>query len=356
LGDGGNRWAYVKGRVTTGRDESGLAPHQYEGSDVISMGGATPPGKTAAEAFRDSVEATALGWAAGFIDSAGVGILETLEASYEAGGMLPIGGRFNKYPLGLLQKSGVKDSLSGYSSETYVAAEALNPVQAQLGYAKGLIAGATVPVPGGGATGIRPAVVASRTATGARTVRTAASAANRAAVPPTNFANYGSEFLDDAFRWPSGEAGKCVAPGISKPPANAVGASGKNAAAREFLGVGGEFDAYSGRGGGINAQLGGDGFIDFVIQKADHTPDGATMFREMMAAYGTNAKGIRGTWFGTGTLTSNFRAYKRGIAAGLTPEASAAATFTGDMAREYGYSTVRIVEDTDIMVKVEFTR
>lgn len=80
------------------------------------------------------------------------------------------------------------------------------------------------------------------------------------------------------------------------------------------------------------------------------------MFNEALRAYGSNVKGIRGTWLGGGDLSSNFDAYKANIKAGLDPKAAAAETFTGKMATRAKFTKVTIVSDTDAKVVVEFTR
>jgi hypothetical protein len=59
LGDGGNRWAYVKGRVTTGRDESGLAeekeqpPRGSGGEEIVVYDIEVPAERSALGRFWD---------------------------------------------------------------------------------------------------------------------------------------------------------------------------------------------------------------------------------------------------------------------------------------------------------------
>jgi hypothetical protein len=80
------------------------------------------------------------------------------------------------------------------------------------------------------------------------------------------------------------------------------------------------------------------------------------MFNEALKAYGSNVKGIRGTWLGGGDLASNFDSYKANIKAGLDPRAAAQKTFTGTMATRAGFTTVTVVSDTSSKVVAEFTR
>ena len=124
-------------------------------------------------------------------------------------------------------------------------------------------------------------------------------------------------------------------------------------------GVGDSFSAYvTEDGGGIYAEMGNDQMLDYVIQKKEGlTPRGGEMFEEMMAAYGKNVKGIRGLWKGEGEMRSNFDGFKAGIAKGLSPEqAAATSTFTGVMATRAGFTKVRVIENGELRVIVEFTR
>ena len=83
------------------------------------------------------------------------------------------------------------------------------------------------------------------------------------------------------------------------------------------------------------------------------------MFNEVIAAFGANnIKGIRGTWIGGGDLATNYDAFQKAAAAGLSPEQAAVKTFTGEMARRAGFTKVRIIENNEASKKVvvEFTR
>ena len=82
------------------------------------------------------------------------------------------------------------------------------------------------------------------------------------------------------------------------------------------------------------------------------------MFNQALAAYGTNVKGIRGTWIAGGTLADNFNAFKAATASGkMTPEEAALTqTFTGKMAQRAGFTNATVTKNTDRLVEVEFRR
>jgi hypothetical protein len=122
------------------------------------------------------------------------------------------------------------------------------------------------------------------------------------------------------------------------------------------LGPGQDFSAHVEGSDGVLASLGADGILDLYIKAGANTPRGREMFSEALRAYGSNVKGIRGTWLGGGDLRSNFDSYKASLRAGLDPSAAAADTFTGKMATRAGFTTITIVTDTDAKVVVEFTR
>ena len=56
-------------------------------------------------------------------------------------------------------------------------------------------------------------------------------------------------------------------------------------------------------------------------------------------------------------MAANFNSYKVAIRSGKTPQQAAGNhTFTGHMAKKYGYKKVRIVTDDWMIVEVEFTK
>ena len=77
------------------------------------------------------------------------------------------------------------------------------------------------------------------------------------------------------------------------------------------------------------------------------------MFNEAMEAFGTNVKGVRGTWLGGGDLADNFDAFKAALKTS-TPEEAAFKTFTGHMAEKHGFTNARVITNDARKVVVEF--
>ena len=67
-----------------------------------------------------------------------------------------------------------------------------------------------------------------------------------------------------------------------------------------------------------------------------------------------NVKGVRGTWLGGGDLADNFNAFKSALEKGVSAEDAAFSTFTGHMAKEFGFTNSRVVENSAGKVVVEF--
>ena len=85
---------------------------------------------------------------------------------------------------------------------------------------------------------------------------------------------------------------------------------------------------------------------------------GTDMFHSMMARLqqeGVEVSAIRGAWL-NGTDSVNFAQYQTGIANGLAPEQAAANTWTGNLARQYGYPDVQMLDDQSSNVYVLFKK
>jgi len=129
------------------------------------------------------------------------------------------------------------------------------------------------------------------------------------------------------------------------------------AAPSQPLGPGETYVAHAGQEGqGLMAHLDNDGVLNLYIVAGEGTPRGGAMFHEAMQAFGTNVKAVRGTWIGGGGLSSNFDSFKSALAAGKPPEEAAFSTFTGTMAKRYGFTKATIVTNNPDKVEVEFTR
>jgi RHS repeat-associated protein len=138
-------------------------------------------------------------------------------------------------------------------------------------------------------------------------------------------------------------------------------ATGNLPVAASTLGPGETLLAHNSPAGGkagLMAQLGKDDrILDLYIAKGPNTPTGGEMFEEAIKAFGlSNIKGIRGTWLGGGDLRTNFDAFQKAIKAGLTPEQAAFETFTGAMAKRFGFTKATVTTNEAKKVVVEFTR
>jgi hypothetical protein len=112
---------------------------------------------------------------------------------------------------------------------------------------------------------------------------------------------------------------------------------------------------------GLVAYLEPDGLLSLAIQadkKNDPptTPKGGEMFDEAMRAFGSNVRGIRANWVGTGEMTDNFDSFKAALKSGLPPEEAAFHTFTGHMAAKWGFTRATIELNNDEKVILEFRR
>ncbi|NVB36395.1 hypothetical protein G6O69_01035 [Pseudenhygromyxa sp. WMMC2535] len=109
---------------------------------------------------------------------------------------------------------------------------------------------------------------------------------------------------------------------------------------------------------GLMASLDKDGTLHLYIAAGEHTPKGGAMFREAIDAFGADSiKAIEGRWGGGGDLASNFDAYKAAVARGVSPETAALDhTFTGHMAKKFGFTEVELLKDNSKLVVPVFTR
>ncbi|MCY0924133.1 hypothetical protein OS965_39510 [Streptomyces sp. H27-G5] len=76
-----------------------------------------------------------------------------------------------------------------------------------------------------------------------------------------------------------------------------------------------------------------------VLAEKGVTPPGSEMIADAMAAIGGNAKGMRGTWLGGGSMKGNLDSFNAGIQSlRLSEEEAARRTFTGKMDSNYGFN------------------
>ena len=97
---------------------------------------------------------------------------------------------------------------------------------------------------------------------------------------------------------------------------------------------------YGGPEGGLLAHLDESGVLNLGIEVRPTTPRGSQMFAEAMKHIGPEVHAIRGTW-GT-SMPDNLNTFNRLLIEGKTFEEAARATFTGTMAKRYGFSKVQV--------------
>lgn len=77
--------------------------------------------------------------------------------------------------------------------------------------------------------------------------------------------------------------------------------------------------------------------------RGNGTPPGHQMFDEAVEAFGDNVTGIRGGWLDMTGLDTNHNQFHDAIEVGLSPEAAALSTWTGQNAARAGFSRVESV-------------
>jgi RHS repeat-associated protein len=108
---------------------------------------------------------------------------------------------------------------------------------------------------------------------------------------------------------------------------------------------------------GIHGVLNNRAMIEFVIEAGPQaSPRGHVLFKEMVNHFGTNARGVVGSW----TYGSNLARFNELTAQGMSPEQAAAATWTGTQAAQNGFRTVTVIDKVGspgayTKVLVEFT-
>jgi hypothetical protein len=120
-----------------------------------------------------------------------------------------------------------------------------------------------------------------------------------------------------------------------------------------------EYSNFSDDGSGILASVDELGVLDTAIKVPDALKGqgvGKKLFRDAMSNIGPeNVKVIRGNWHAGDQMADNFNSFKK-LATNQSPEDAAKSTFTGKMARDYGFNNLRIVTNNENSVVVEFIR
>ena len=73
---------------------------------------------------------------------------------------------------------------------------------------------------------------------------------------------------------------------------------------------------------------------------------GKDLFTAMMLAYGNQVTSIDANWNEGGIFSDNYNTYQTHIENGATPQEAAAATWTGKMAKKWGYTEVSKPNET----------
>jgi len=96
---------------------------------------------------------------------------------------------------------------------------------------------------------------------------------------------------------------------------------------------------------GLSAKIDKDGILGFNIKANQEKPEsGIDMFASLMQrlkADGYTVRGIRGSWF-PNSGSKNHAEYASNVKAGMEAKNAAFQTWTGDLARRYGFTKVRV--------------
>jgi hypothetical protein len=87
---------------------------------------------------------------------------------------------------------------------------------------------------------------------------------------------------------------------------------------------------------GVMAQVDDMGVLNLVMERGPGTPSGRQMFAEVMEHVGPNVEAVRGTW--NPSMPTNLNQFNQLLLEGKTLEEAARSTFTGSMAKAYGFS------------------
>ena len=161
---------------------------------------------------------------------------------------------------------------------------------------------------------------------------------------------------EEATTHPESKLKQTKAPERQKTSVSTREPPGEPVRGTRLLGPGDDLARYVSGSDGLLASLGNDGILDLYIKAGPTTPRGGQMFNEALQAYGSNVKGIRGTWIGGGDIASNFDSFKAALNAGLSPEQAALATFTGKMSARAGFTKVTVIRNDARRVVVEFRK
>jgi hypothetical protein len=106
---------------------------------------------------------------------------------------------------------------------------------------------------------------------------------------------------------------------------------------------------------GIRGAVDEDGALIFTVKRGPTTPDGTTMFHDLMDAYKIGGPEgmteINGIWSKTST---NFQQFQFARSMGVSEVESAFATFTGRGAMDFGFSHLEVLSAESDFAEMAF--
>ncbi|WP_280233428.1 methyltransferase domain-containing protein, partial [Nocardia cyriacigeorgica] len=94
---------------------------------------------------------------------------------------------------------------------------------------------------------------------------------------------------------------------------------------------------------GISGEVDSVGSLVLRVRSSDRTPSGSEMFDDLWQAIGQDVSSIHGAWKNDSGQDSNLVSFNAGVAAGLSPQDAALATWTGKMATRHGFSVAEVL-------------
>jgi hypothetical protein len=101
------------------------------------------------------------------------------------------------------------------------------------------------------------------------------------------------------------------------------------------------FNLWPSKTKGIMGEISDDGLVTFAVEAgAGSSMRGTEMFAQMMKHFGSNVKGVRGSWH----YGDNLAAVNKLTSEGMSLSEAALQTWTARRAAEHGFKSVRVLE------------
>lgn len=99
-----------------------------------------------------------------------------------------------------------------------------------------------------------------------------------------------------------------------------------------------------GSGKGILAELDDAGIVNFKINTSGTTTPGHSLFSQMMSHFGSQVKGIRGTWVSPakGAANKNLGRVNELTAQGMPLEEAVRSAWTAEQAARHGFTKIKV--------------